>query len=123
MRTGFISGTGFKNYVRFVTSPAISGPLARIFVWTIGFSLASVISTFTVGLMFALLMQNERIPYRKAFRTLLIVPYAIPALISVAIWKGMLNSNLGVISNAIASSALNRLPFSLIPAGPSSAFS
>ncbi len=115
LRTGFISGTGFKNYVRFVTSPAISGPLARIFIWTIGFSLASVVSTFTVGLLFALLMQNERIPYRKAFRTLLIVPYAIPALISVAIWKGMLNSNLGVISNAIASLGIEPPPFFIDP--------
>ena len=113
--TGFISGAGFKNYVRFITSPAISGPLARIFAWTIGFSLASVVSTFTVGLLFALLMQNEKIPYRKVFRTLLIVPYAIPALISVAIWKGMLNSNLGVISNAIASLGIEPPPFFIDP--------
>lgn len=113
--TGFISGIGFKNYTRFVTSPAISGPLARIFAWTIGFSLASVLSTFTVGLLFALLMQNERIPFRKVFRTLLIVPYAIPALISVAIWKGMLNSNLGVISNAIAALGIEPPPFFIDP--------
>ncbi len=113
--TGFISVVGLKNYIRFVTSPAISGPLARIFAWTIGFSLASVVSTFCVGLLFALLMQNERIPYRKVFRTLLIVPYAIPALISVAIWKGMLNSNLGVISNGIAAFGIEPPPFFIDP--------
>ena len=56
-----------------------------------------------MGLLFALILQNRRIPFRKAFRTLLIVPYAIPGLISVAIWKGMLNPNLGVISNFIKS--------------------
>ena len=101
--TGFISAIGLRNYERFVASPLIRGPLIRIFIWTIGFSLASVISTFSVGLLFALILQNRRIPFRKAFRTLLIVPYAIPGLISVAIWKGMLNSNLGVISNFIKS--------------------
>ena len=111
LRTGFIAGVGLENYLRFVTSPAIGGPLTRIFLWTIGFSLASVLSTFTVGLLFALLLQNDRIPYRKLFRTLLIVPYAIPALISVAIWKGMLNPNLGVISNALASLGLVPPPF------------
>ena len=113
--TGFISVIGLDNYVRFINSPAISGPLLRIFAWTIGFSLASVVSTFTVGLLFALLLQNKRIPFRKGFRTLLIVPYAIPGLISVAIWKGMLNPNLGVISNFIASLGLEPPPFFIDP--------
>lgn len=115
LRTGFIAGVGLQNYLRFITSPAIGGPLARIFLWTIGFSLASVASTFTVGLLFALLLQNKRIPYRKVFRTLLIVPYAIPGLISVAIWRGMLNPNLGVISNFITSLGLEPPPFFIDP--------
>lgn len=115
LRTGFIAGVGFENYLRFITSPAIGGPLARIFLWTIGFSVASVLSTFVVGLLFALILQNDRIPVRKVFRTLLIVPYAIPALISVAIWKGMLNSNLGVISGTIASLGLQPPPFFIDP--------
>ena len=113
--TGFITSVGLNNYIRFINSPAISGPLVRIFAWTIGFSLASVVSTFTVGLFFALLLQNSRIPYRKAFRTLLIVPYAIPGLISVAIWRGMLNPNLGVITNAIASLGIEPPPFFIDP--------
>ena len=115
LRTGFIAGVGLRNYLRFLTSPAIGGPLVRIFLWTVGFALASVVSTFTLGLLFALLLQNKRIPFRKVFRTLLIVPYAIPALISVAIWKGMLNPNLGVISNAIAAFGLEPPPFFIDP--------
>lgn len=115
LRTGFIAGVGLQNYLRFLTSPAIGGPLVRIFAWTVGFALASVVTTFTLGLLFALLLQNRRIPFRKVFRTLLIVPYAIPALISVAIWKGMLNPNLGVISNAIAAFGLEPPPFFIDP--------
>lgn len=109
--TGFITLIGFENYIRFLTSPAISGPLLRIFAWTIGFALLSVLSTFAVGLLFALLLQNDRIPLRKVFRTLLIVPYAIPALISVAIWKGMFNPNLGVIPELIATLGIAPPPF------------
>ena len=111
MRTGFISLTGGENYARLISSPLIRGPLARIFLWTVGFSLASVISTFCVGLLFALVLQNRRIPFRRGFRTLLIVPYAIPGLISVAIWKGMFNANLGVIPNTLASIGIQAPPF------------
>jgi len=111
LRTGFITVIGVDNYVRFLTSPAISGPLLRIFGWTVGFALISVVSTFGVGLMFALLLQNDRIPFRKVFRTLLIVPYAIPGLISVAIWKGMLNPNLGIIPEMLTSFGITSPPF------------
>lgn len=108
--TGFITVVGPNNYLRFLTSPAISGPLLRIFAWTIGFSLASVISTFVVGLLFALLL-NSKIPFRKLFRTILIVPYALPGLIAVAIWKGMLNPNLGVIPNTLSTFGIAAPPF------------
>lgn len=109
--TGFNVVTGLDNYVRFATSSEVSVPLLRIFAWTIIFALLSVFSTFMVGLMFALLLQSKKIPLRKAFRTLLIVPFALPALISVAIWKGMLNANLGVVPQLISAVGLQPPPF------------
>ena len=115
LRTGFIASIGLKNYRSFLERDDIRIPLTRIFLWTIGFSFISVLSTFTVGLLFALLLQNRRIPYRRAFRTLLIVPWAIPGLISVAVWKGMLNPNLGVVSNMLRAIGLEPPPFFIDP--------
>lgn len=115
LRTGFIANIGLKNYRSFLERDDIRIPLTRIFLWTIGFSFASVLSTFTVGLLFALLLQNSRIPYRRAVRTLLIVPWAIPGLISVAVWKGMLNPNLGVISSILRAIGLEPPPFFIDP--------
>jgi arabinogalactan oligomer / maltooligosaccharide transport system permease protein len=88
---------GLDNFTRFLTSPALRGPLLLIFTWTIAFALLSVITTFTLGLLIALLLQSDT-PGKRIFRTLLIVPYAIPSLISVATWKGMLNENFGVFA-------------------------
>ncbi len=113
--TGFISTIGLENYEKFIARDDIRGPLARIFAWTVGFALASVISTFALGLFFALVLQNKRIPFKRAFRTLLIIPWPIPGLISVAIWRGMLNSNLGVISNIIRAFGLEPPPFFIDP--------
>ena len=115
LRTGFIAGIGLKNYRSFLERDDIRIPLTRIFIWTISFSLLSVLSTFCVGLFFALIMQNRRIPFRRAFRTLLIVPWAIPGLISVAVWKGMLNANLGVVPNMIRAVGLEPPPFFIDP--------
>jgi ABC-type sugar transport system permease subunit len=97
---GFWVSIGFENFDRFLTSPAISGPLLQIFVWTVVFAIISVLSTFALGLFYALLL-NAKVPGHRIFRTLLIVPYAIPGIIAVAIWKGMLNPNFGVLSALI----------------------
>lgn len=88
---------GLTNFTRFLTSPALSGPLGLIFTWTVGFALLSVLLTFALGLLIALLLQADT-PGRRFFRTILIVPYAIPSLISVATWKGMLNENFGIFA-------------------------
>ncbi len=115
LRTGFIAGIAFKNYISFLERDDIRIPLTRIFLWTISFSFVSVLTTFSFGLFFALLLQNQRIPFRRAFRTLLIVPWAIPGLISVAVWKGMLNPNLGVVSAMLRAVGLEPPPFFIDP--------
>lgn len=108
--TGYRTLVGLDNFTRFLTSPVVSGPLLEIFIWTVMFALLSVISTFATGLLFALLLQAKT-PGARLFRTLLIVPYAIPALISVAVWKGMLNPNFGVINNILNAFGLSAPPF------------
>lgn len=99
---GFWIQVGWTNFDRFLRSPAISGPLFQIFIWTVAFAFLSVLTTFSLGLFFALLL-NTRTPGRRIYRTLLIIPYAIPGLIAVAIWKGMLNPNFGILTEAITS--------------------
>ncbi len=107
--TGFRANVGLDNFTRFLTSPVIRGPLLDIFVWTVTFALMSVFSTFTLGLLFALLLRAKT-PGARIFRTLLIVPYAIPALISTAIWKGMLNPQFGVLNSILGSIGLQMPP-------------
>lgn len=100
--TGFWVPVGARNFEAFITSPALGGPLLRIFMWTVAFALLSVISTFTMGLFLALVF-NAGVPTSRLFRSILIIPYAIPGLIAVGIWQGMLNENFGVITQSINS--------------------
>jgi arabinogalactan oligomer/maltooligosaccharide transport system permease protein len=93
---------GFHNFARLFTSAAMRGPFIRVFGWTITFAFFSVLTTFSVGLLMALVFDHPNMPLRKLFRSLLILPYAIPGIIGILIWRGMLNENLGVISTTLA---------------------
>jgi ABC-type sugar transport system permease subunit len=98
LRPGYQVVIGLKNFQRLVTSPALRGPFIQVFIWTILFAFFSVLTTFALGLFLAIAFNAPDMPMRKLSRSILLIPYAIPAFISVPIWVGMLNPHLGVIS-------------------------
>ena len=47
-------------------------------------------------------MYNEKdFPLKKIIRSFLLIPYTIPGLITILIWRGMLNSEFGVINRVL----------------------
>ncbi len=96
---GYRAVVGLRNFVNFVQSPALRGPLLQILVWNFVFPTISVLSTFSLGLAIALLFNDKDFPLKKVFRTLLLIPYTIPSVITVLIWRGMMNPDLGIINH------------------------
>ena len=96
---GFPVGVGFENFTRIITDPNIRGPFFTIFLWTFVWAFFSVLETFILGLILALNMNSPNIPFQRILRVLLIVPYAIPAFITVKVWVGLLNPVLGIIGS------------------------
>jgi maltose/maltodextrin transport system permease protein len=95
---GFRTFSGFDNYIRIVTDPRIQGPFFRIFVWTVAFSGISVVLSFGVGMLLAVILEWKELRFRKAYRTLLILPYAVPAVLSILIFKGLFNQEFGAVN-------------------------
>lgn len=98
LRPGFIAPIKFTNFRDFFTSPALRGPLVRIILWNFGFAFFSLLLNFSLGLAIAVMFNDRDFPFKKFIRSLLIIPYTVPALITILIWRGMMNPDLGVIS-------------------------
>lgn len=111
LRPGYRVGVGLFNFTRLLEEERLRGPLIDIFVWTVVFSLLSVFTTFAMGLFMAIILEDPRIPARKVIRSLLIIPYAVPGVISIIIWRGMLNENLGIIARGLANNLGLDIPF------------
>jgi ABC-type sugar transport system permease subunit len=101
IKPGYRAVVGFKNFVEFVTSPALSGPLVQILTWNFIFPLVSVLSTFFLGLAIAIMFNDKDFPLKKLIRTFLLIPYAIPSVITILIWRGMLNSEFGIVNRIL----------------------
>lgn len=98
LRPGFQVAIGLDNFQRLVTSPSLRGPFLLVFLWTIGFAVLAVLTTFIVGLFLAIMFDAPEMPMKRILRSLLLIPYAIPAFVSVPIWVGLLNPQFGVVS-------------------------
>jgi maltose/maltodextrin transport system permease protein len=98
---GFRSHVGFSNYTKVFTDKGIQGPFIRIFIWTIVFALGSVGLSLAVGMTLAVLLEWKQLQGRKLYRTLLVLPYAVPAFISILIFKGLFNQNFGEINQLL----------------------
>ena len=95
---GFRTFTGLDNYIRIVTDPRIQGPFFKIFLWTVGYSAMSVLLTFSVGMVLAVILEWKDLRFRNVYRTLLILPYAVPAVLSILIFKGLFNQEFGAVN-------------------------
>jgi ABC-type sugar transport system permease subunit len=103
LRPGFVESVQWSNFREFFTSPALRGPLVRIIAWNFGFAFFSLLLNFSLGLAIAILFNDRHFPFKKLIRSLLIIPYTVPALITILIWRGMLNPELGVIDRFLES--------------------
>ncbi|MGF1758595.1 maltose ABC transporter permease MalF [Photobacterium sagamiensis] len=95
---GFVVGVGAANFERVMTDDGIKEPFIDIFIWTVVFAFLAVALTLALGMVLACLVQWEPLKGSGIYRVLLILPYAVPAFISILIFKGLFNQSFGEIN-------------------------
>ncbi|WP_312982101.1 maltose ABC transporter permease MalF [Atlantibacter sp.] len=95
---GYTVTTGWDNFMRVFTDEGIQKPFFAIFVWTVVFSVLTVVLTVAVGMVLACVVQWEALKGKAIYRVLLILPYAVPSFISILIFKGLFNQSFGEIN-------------------------
>jgi len=85
---------GLKNFVAlFNFSSGLGASFGKAFwnvlSWTIIWAIFSTFTVFFGGFIQALILNSEKIVFRKLWRTILILPWAIPALLSQMVFSVM----------------------------------
>jgi multiple sugar transport system permease protein len=88
---------GLQNYAVLLADSTFWQAVKNTFVFTAG----SIGCKLALGLAIALVL-NEALPLRGLWRSIVMLPYAMPTLVSVLVWKWMYNDVAGVL-NYIAS--------------------
>ena len=91
LEPGWTVRIGWRNFGKIFGDDRYRAPLVRVLIWTFIYPFLVVISTFFLGLFIALALNHPKLKPKRLYRTLLIVPYAMPGVLSILTWKGMLN--------------------------------
>jgi len=102
LEPGWRDPTWFTNYVRLVNDERVRDPLISVFIWTVVFASLTVLTQFAFGLLLALAL-NKPIRGRRIYRSILILPYAVPSVMSILIWGGMFNTEFGAVNEILGS--------------------
>lgn len=98
---GWRVGVGLDNFARVLTDPTIRGSFLRIVVWNFAFAALTVLITFALGLLVALALNNPLLKGRSIYRSLIILPYAMPAVAMYLVWREMFNTDFGLINRML----------------------
>ncbi|MDO4792320.1 MAG: ABC transporter permease subunit [Buchananella hordeovulneris] len=96
---------GFKNFTAMLADSRLAGPFLSSVLWTFSFAVLSVLTTFALGLVLAVIFNDPRVKGRVIYRSLLILPYAFPAFLSALVWRGMMNEEFGFLNQVLLGGA------------------
>lgn len=94
--TGVAPFVGMRNYSKVLSSDLFSKELLT----TLLFTFCSIFGQFTVGLAFAIFFQR-RFPLSRVLRSLLLLPWLLPLVVSGTTWRWMLDPDTGVVNRTL----------------------
>jgi arabinogalactan oligomer/maltooligosaccharide transport system permease protein len=103
LEPGWQSTVGLYNFQRVIEDERYRAPMIQVLTWTFIFAFLVVLTTFFAGLLLALTFNHPKLKAKKIYRSLIIVPYAMPGVLSMLTWRGMYNEDNGIINRIIGS--------------------
>ena len=96
---------GLGNYESLLRDTRFWAAVKNVFIFT-G---TSVALKLLIGLVVALIL-HEALPLRNLWRSIVLLPYAMPTLVSVLIWKWMYNDTAGVLNYLLTETNIRQGP-------------
>ena len=94
---GWKVNVGWRNFSSIISDEEVKRPLLAVLLWTFVNAFLVVVLSFLMGLSLALVFNFQHLRSRRFYRTIFIMPMAIPSVLSVLVWAGLFGTETGVI--------------------------
>lgn len=106
-----VDWVGFDTFKNLMTLKTWSGTFFGVLSWTIIWAVIATVTTYFGGMLVALLVESKGVRFKKLWRTIFILPYAIPQLISLLVMRNLFNGQFGPINQYLSYFGLGKLPW------------
>lgn len=97
-----VDWVGFDNFKDLILGGTTwSKGFARIAIWTLVWAVASTFTCYFCGLLVAIHLTESGVKFSSVFRFIFILPYAVPSVITMILWKHMLNGTFGIVNRTL----------------------
>jgi arabinogalactan oligomer/maltooligosaccharide transport system permease protein len=110
-----IDWTGFTNFANIMFLSSYRSTFVTVLGWTIIWALIATTCQIILGILTAVVANQNFIIGKKLFRVIFLLPWAVPAFITIMSFSNMFNDSIGAI-NVQVIHLINILPFVDIPA-------
>lgn len=102
---------GLKTFAKIFTVDIWRQTFFNVLGWTVVWTLVASTLQVSIGIFLAVLVHQKEVRFKKLFRTILVLPWAVPGFVTIMIFAGLFNDSFGAINNTI----LNFFHISPIP--------
>ncbi|WP_274362286.1 carbohydrate ABC transporter permease [Paenibacillus thermotolerans] len=106
-----VDWVGFKTFSNLLVYSQWAYTFWNVLLWTVIWAVVATVTCYFGGILVAMLIQQKGVRFKGMWRTIFILPYAIPQFISLLIMKNMFNSQLGPINTYFRMLGLQGLPW------------
>ncbi|MBA2872065.1 arabinogalactan oligomer/maltooligosaccharide transport system permease protein [Anoxybacillus calidus] len=111
-----VDWVGFQNFVELVNLDLWRKTFINVLAWTIVWTFGATTLQIALGIFLAILVNQKDLKGKAIIRTIFILPWAVPAFVSILIFSGMFNESFGVINKTIlAAFGIDSIPWMTDP--------
>ncbi|MCE7794925.1 ABC transporter permease subunit [Salipaludibacillus sp. CUR1] len=103
---------GFQNFINLFTINEWRNTFINVLSWTLIWTFVATTLQIALAMFLAILVNDPRVKFKKLIRTVFILPWAVPAFVTIIIFSAIFNDNFGAINLQIIEPLFNtRIPW------------
>ncbi len=96
-----IEWVGFQNFGTYLFQPEWLQFFGQVIGWTILWAIMSSVTVYVVGFIQALVVESKSVKHKKFWRVVMILPWAIPGLVSLMVFRNVFSENGGLMNTLL----------------------
>jgi len=96
-----VDWVGLKTFSEIFTVDIWRSTFLDVLAWTIVWTLVASTLQVGLGILLAVVVNQKEVRFKKFFRTILVLPWAVPGFVTILVFAGLFNDSFGAFNHQI----------------------